>query len=615
MSRTVSNDHHQPPGRPHGRLLTPEEVLDEVERAEPETEPETGLATSRDPRDFGDAGTADRPGEDGDEIGGAAHAAPANLMRSSAIMALGTVFSRATGFVRTIVLAAALGTQLLGDAYQTANMVPFAVYDLLIGGLLASVFVPFLVKHKKLDPDGGRATEQRLLTAMLAVLAVLTVVAIIAAEWLIRLYAGEFTSAQHEVAVQLARFLLAQIFFIGASGIVSAILNSRNHFGAPMWAPVLNNLVIIAVGGLFLTIAGPGSTPETVTSGQLALLGLGTTGGQVLQGLVLVAALWRAGFRWRPRLDLRGSGLGEAVRTASWMMLYIAVAQFGLLVTTNVATRAGVRAAEAGESAAGAGITAYKFAFMLFQMPYAVIAVSVITALLPRMSEHVAEGRKDRVRADFSRGFRLSSVLIVPISVAMIVFAIPFCVLIYARGSTSVEDAQSIGVILMVFSAMLIPFTLFQLLQRVFYALGDTRTPSLIAIPAEIAHATVAITLLVLAPPRAVVVLLPAAYGLYYIVGAALAWWRLRKRMNGLDGRRTLRTLVLLHVAAIPSAVAGGVLVVLTGGLPGTALPAITAVTAGGLVGGVLYVLVARRIGVTEVTTFLDMVRSRLLRR
>nr|WP_221308887.1 murein biosynthesis integral membrane protein MurJ [Nocardiopsis mwathae] len=595
--------------------MTPEEVLDEVERTEPASAPEPGLATTRDPRDVGDAGTADRPGEDGDEIGGAAHAAPPNLMRSSAIMALGTVFSRATGFIRTIVLAAALGTQLLGDAYQTANMVPFAVYDLLIGGLLASVFVPFLVKRKRLDADGGQATEQRLLTAMLAVLAVITVVGLIASEWLIRLYAGEFTTAQHEVAVQLARFLLAQIFFIGASGIVSAMLNSRNHFGAPMWAPVLNNLVIIAVGGLFLVIAGPGSTPETITSGQIALLGLGTTAGQVLQCLVLVWALWRAGFSWRPRFDLRGSGLGEAVRTASWMMLYIAVAQFGLLITTNVATRAGVRAAELGESAAGAGITAYKFAFMLFQMPYAIIAVSVITALLPRMSEHVADGRKDLVRSDFSRGFRLSSVLIVPISVAMAVFAVPFCVLIYARGSTSVEDAQSIGVILAVFALMLIPFTLFQLLQRVFYALGDTRTPSLIAIPAEIVHATVAISLLFLVPPRMIVVLLPVAYGLYYIVGSVLAWWKLRDRMNGLDGKRTLRTLVLLHVATVPSAVFGVAAIAVSGALPGTVLPAVTAVTAGGLVGAVLFVLVARRIGVTEVTTLLGMVRSRLLRR
>nr|WP_255429895.1 murein biosynthesis integral membrane protein MurJ [Streptomonospora sp. PA3] len=592
----------------------PEEVLEAVERSEPATEPEPGLRVAHDPSDYGDLGTADRPGEEGNEIGGAAHAAPGNLMRSSAIMAAGTVVSRATGFVRTIVLAAALGTQLLGDAYQTANMVPFAVYDLLIGGLLASVFVPFLVKRKKRDADGGTATEQRLFTLLLLVLAAITVAAIAAAELLIRLYAGEFTGPQHEAATLLARFLLGQIFFIGASGVASAMLNTRDRFGAPMWAPVLNNLVIIGVGALFLSITGPGAAPGSVTDAQLTLLGAGTTAGQVLQAAVLAWALFAAGFRWRPRLDLRGSGLGEAVRTAAWMMLYIGVAQTGLLVTTNVATRAGVRAAQSGESAAGAGITAYQYASMLFQLPYAIIAVSVITALLPRMSAHVADGRKDLVRSDFSRGLRLSAVLIVPLSVAMVVFAIPFCVLIYANGSTSAEDAAGIGRILMVFALMLIPFTMFQLQMRVYYALGDTKTPSLIALPAEAAHAALAIALLFTAPPQLVVVLLPIAYGLYYVVGCVLAWRGLRARVNGLDGRRILRTLLLLYAATVPSALFGVAMVLAFGVLPGTVLPSLAAMAAGGAVGAVLFVLVAKRLGVTEVTTFLNMVRNRLLR-
>src|SRR5699024_9824574 len=143
------------------------------------------------------------------------------------------------------------------------------------------------------------------------------------------------------------------------------------------------------------------------------------------------------------------------------------------LVSTYAPARGGAAAAELGPQT-GSGIAAYKFASMLFQLPYAIIAVSVITALLPRMSEHVAAGRKDKVRSDFSRGFRLSSVLIVPISVAMIVFAVPFCVMIYAQGSTSADDAAAIGHILMTFCVMLIPFTLFQLQMRVFYALGDT---------------------------------------------------------------------------------------------------------------------------------------------
>ncbi|MEU2970581.1 murein biosynthesis integral membrane protein MurJ, partial [Nocardiopsis alba] len=276
----------------------------------------------------------------------------------------------------------------------------------------------------------------------------------------------------------------------------------------------------------------------------------------------------------------------------------------------------GSMAAELGFDT-GSGIAAYKFASMLFQLPYAIIAVSVITALLPRMSEHVAAGRKDQVRSDFSRGFRLSSVLIVPISVAMIVFAVPFCVMIYAQGSTSAEDAAAIGRILMVFCVMLIPFTLFQLQMRVFYALGDTRTPALVSIPSEIAHAVTAIALLfVLAEsPQHIVVWLPLPYGLYYIVGSIIMWYILRKRLNGLDGRRTLATLFKLHLAAVPAAVFGVLMIFVFSGLPGELWPALGAMVAGGLVGAVLFVVAAKFLNVTEVTAFLDLVKTRLRRR
>ncbi|MFW6640557.1 murein biosynthesis integral membrane protein MurJ [Nocardiopsis algeriensis] len=596
-------------------MVMPDDVLDLYERQEPEGEPETGLRTLRDPSDIGDAGTADRAGlEDGDEIGGSAHTAPGNLARNSAVMALGTIFSRVTGFVRTIVLAAAIGTQMLGDAYQVAGMVPYMVYDLLIGGLLASVFVPFLVKRRKLDADGGDRTEQRLFTLMLTALLVITLASLLLAEWFIRIYAGGFSGAQFDVSVVLARYLVTQIFFIGASGVAGAMLNARGKFGAPMWAPVLNNLVIIGVGAWFLAIAGPGSTPESVTDVQVMLLGLGTAAGQVVQAAVLLWALAAAGFRWRPRLDLRGSGLGEAAGAASWMMLYIVVAQFGALVSTNVASRAGARAAELGFES-GSGIAAYKFASMLFQLPYAVIAVSVITALLPRMSEHVAAGRKDQVRSDFSRGFRLSSALIAPISVAMIVFAIPFCVLIYAQGSTGEEDAAAIGRILMVFCLMLIPFTLFQLQMRVFYALGDTRTPALVSIPSEIAHAVTAIGLLFVVEPQHVVVWLPVPYGLYYIVGSVIMWFLLRRRLNGLDGRRTALTLFKLHLATVPSAVFGVAMIHLFDNLPGSMWPGLASMAAGGVGGAVLFLVSAKLLNVSEVTSFVELIKSRLRRR
>lgn len=601
-------------GRYTGRILMPGDVLEAIERREPPSRPERGLEVRHDPSDFGDLGTADRPGEEGEEIAGAAHAAPPSLARSSVIMAIGTVVSRATGFIRTAAIVAALGTGLLGDAYQTANMVPFVVYDLLIGGLLASVFVPFLVKRRQQDPDGGVATEQRFMTVTLLALAAITFVAVLGAEVLISVYAGEWTGNQRDVAVTLTRFLLLQIFFIGASGVVSSMLNSRQRFGAPMWAPVVNNLTIIAMALLFLRIAGPGRTPDDITDGQVALLGLGATAGQTLQALILALSLWRAGFRWRPRLGLRGSGFGEAVRNAGWMMVYAVVAQISLLVSTNVATRAGARVAEAGLDT-GAGITAYKNAFVIFQLPYAIIAVSVITALLPKMSGHVAEGRKDLVRLDFSRGVRLASVLLVPASVAMVVFAVPLAVVLYARGSASVDDAHVIGYVLMMFAVSLMPFTLFQLMLRVFYSLGDTRTPGLVALAPVVIHGVSGFAVLNLAPPEHIVIYLPIGHGLYYVVGFLIAGQILRKRLHGLDGRRISRTLVLLHLAALPGAAAGGALAWLLGGFTGGALPALLSLLAGSVIGGVVFFVAAYALRIEEVRIFLETARAKALRR
>ncbi|QXJ26381.1 murein biosynthesis integral membrane protein MurJ [Actinomadura graeca] len=570
------------------------EVIEAAERDEPPGEPEHGLVPVRDPEDVGD---------------------PPSVAHSSAVMAVGTVFSRFTGFLRTVVIGAALGTALLGDAYQAAEMIPYTVYELLLGGLLASVFVPFLVKRRIRDADGGAAAEQRLAGLALLALAVLTVVAVLAADRLISLYAGGYEGRQREVAVLLTRLLLLQIFFIGVSGLSGTLLNVRRRFGPPMWAPIANNLITMAAGLLFLWVAGSGRTPQTVTDAQLTLLGLGSASGTMVQSVLLAWTLRSAGFRWRLRLGLRGSGFGEALRTAVWMLLYIVVAQAGVLVTANVATRAGGRAAEeAGHAVAGSGLAAYQFALVVFQLPYAIIAVSVITALLPRMSAHVAGGRRDLLRDDFSRGLRLACALLVPLSLGMLVFAVPGSVALFAYGSMTPDGARRIGAVLTVLAVMVVPFTLHQLLMRVFYALGDTRTPGLIAVPAGIAQAATAFALLRFVPARQVVVLLPVAYGLFYVVGAVCSSLVLRRRLGGMDGRRIARTLVRLHLAAVPAVAFGAAVVWGFGHMHGDRLPSVLAVLVGGLGGGALYLGTARLMNVAELGYFTSLARARLRR-
>lgn len=538
-----------------------------------------------------------------------------DLLKSSGVMAVGTAVSRATGFVRTVVLAAAIGTQLLGDAYHTANTIPFIVYDLLIGGLMASVIVPFLVKRRKQDPDGGAATEQRLFTLAAVLLLIVSVIAVLSAEWLIRLYAGEFTEDQFNVAVLLARFLLAQIFFLGMSGLSSAMLNARGRFGAPVWAPVLNNLTIIAVGAVFLATTGPGSTPEEITEDRLALLGVGTAGAMALQALVLQLALHAAGFRWRLRFDVVGSGLGEALRAAGWMFVLVCTMQVGFLVTANIANRAGVAAAT-GEAGVGAGLTAYHLAYQLFQLPYAILAVSVITVLLPRMSSSAADGNRAELRRDFSRGLRTVSTLLVPVSLLMAVYAVPLCAMVLARGSTSEEDARMVGQILRVFALGLVSFSIYQLMLRVFYASGDTRTPALIGIANVAVHTAAGTAAFHFLPAHRIVVGVAAGFMLSYICGLLIGGLVLRRRLKGIDGRRILRTLVLLHLAAVPLTAVGAGTLQAAYALPIGSTPAVLIGAVAALaLGGPLFGFAGRMLGIREIPLLVHTLRSRLPRR
>ncbi|WP_160050424.1 murein biosynthesis integral membrane protein MurJ [Nocardiopsis sp. FR4] len=605
-------------GGKHRRSPQPEGALPGESAVRPRGGPtssfEGGELPEADAAPVPGSGAADGSGSGRGAGGGSETGSGGGMMRSSAVMAVGTMASRITGFARTIVLGAAIGTHLLGDAYHTAHTIPFILNDLLIGGLMASVIIPFLVKRRKRDADGGKATEDRLFTTTVLALLVLTAAAILAAEFLILMYGSRFTPVQFEVSVHLARYLLAQIFFVGLSGLLSAMLNTRGRFGAAVWAPVLNNIVIMCVAGVFLWVAGPGRTPETVTDGQLTLLGAGTAGGMALQALVLFVALTRTGYRWRPRMDLRGSGLGEALRTAGWMMMYTLLTQAGLWITTNIANAANVASIEQGLDV-GAGISAYNLAYQLFQLPYAIIAVSLITVLLPRMSAHADDRNWDAVRADFSRTMRVSAFVLVPTAFAVAMFAEPLSVLAFARGSISVGDAANIGQILAVMSLGLVPFTTFQLMLRVFFAMGDTRTPAMIGLANLAVHGGLAAASYLLLPPHLVVVGVAAGFMVSFVSGLTIAGLVLSRRIGGLDGKHVIGTLLRLHLAVVPSIAAGfGVLWAFDTHVGPGLVTYVGAPAAGCLLGALLFLGSARLLRVPELSAAVELVRGRLRR-
>ncbi|MFN8212422.1 MAG: lipid II flippase MurJ [Candidatus Nanopelagicales bacterium] len=333
----------------------------------------------------------------------------AGVLRSSALMAAGTVTSRATGLIRDMALVAAIGFGTLADTYSLGNSLPNIIYILVAGGALNAVFIPQLVRHMQNDEDGGHGFANRLLRIVTLITFVLTVVAVLAAPWIVHLYAtSQYSPEEFDLAVAFARLCLPQIVFYGLYTMFSQVLNARGHFGSPMFAPIVNNVVVIGAAIAFIWVAGDQVDVTTITDGQVAWLGVMTTLGVALQALVLVPVLLRSGFRFGYVRGLRGFGLGHTGRLALWTIGLVLVNQAGFLVVTRLATLANVLATRADTVAQG--LTTYQKAYLVFMLPHSVITISIMTALLPRMSRAAADADMRKVGAFVADGMRLRRV-------------------------------------------------------------------------------------------------------------------------------------------------------------------------------------------------------------
>jgi putative peptidoglycan lipid II flippase len=534
-----------------------------------------------------------------------------SLARSSGIMALGTIGSRLTGFLRTAVLLYAIGTQGLGDSYNVANNLPNAVYNLALGGILTSVVVPLLVKAAKHSRDGGEAYDQRIFTLGVLALGAITAAATAATVPITAIYGhGIGNAATYHLTVIFTYFFLPQIFFYGVSSLAGAILNARGSFASPMWTPIVNNVVVIVVGIALIVTAGTHRTPENISAGEVQLLAIGTTLGIVLQTLAMWPSLRRVGFRWRPRFDFRRVEVAEIGRMGGWMFFYIAATQLSFVTTTIVSNDAGARVCG---SCAGAGYAAFSNAWQLFQLPYAIVGVSVITAMLPRMSAHAAAGSHELLTRDFSVATRLSSVIIVPSAMILAVLGPPLAQGIFGYGSTSAASARYLGVVFGVFCLGLLPYTLFNLLLRAFYAMHDSRTPALVGAASMAVRVAASFIALYVLPPADVVAGLGVGFGLSSLVMAVWLWWILSRRVGGLDTRRINRTLLRMHIAALPGMVfAIGASLLISRFAPAGAITALAIVAVGGSGGLLLYLLAAWKLKVAEVSEVSRYVRARL---
>ncbi|MFI9640385.1 murein biosynthesis integral membrane protein MurJ [Micromonospora sp. NPDC051925] len=526
---------------------------------------------------------------------------------NSAVMAVGSLVSRGTGFIRNLMIGAALGGGLVGNAYTTAQFLPNQVYEFLLGGVLTSVLIPVLVRRRKLDADRGEAYAQRLLTLAVITLAGAALIAMALASVLTALYASGKDENYTDLVTNLSYLMLPMLFFTGVSALIAAVLNTRGHFAAPMWAPILNNLVVIGTCGIYIAVYGAKILkPEEMTAGRILLIGGGTLLGVGVQAAGLLPALRKVGFRWRWRFDFRALGLRELAQLGAWMFCYVAVNQLGLFVVVNLLTRA------AGDDSAG--ILIYNNVFLLLMMAHGIIAVSIITALMPRMSAAAADGRFSDVTADLSRGTRMVTAVLAPVAVCYAVLAAPISVVVFQYGAFTGDNAVATSTVLLVAAVGLVPFAISQLFTFAFYALPDTRTPALVNIPVVLLRVALQVGLFVVFSSTFAAAGMMLGNAISYVAAAVISAMLLRPRVGRIGLGGIMRTMGKVVVAALGAALVGLLVVNLLPGDPAELgkLAAIVQLAVGGLAIGLTYLGLAMVLRIGEITEVVGMVRRRL---
>ncbi|MEC5170417.1 murein biosynthesis integral membrane protein MurJ [Glaciihabitans sp. GrIS 2.15] len=517
-------------------------------------------------------------------------AAVGGMGRASAILAAGTIVSRVLGFVRTIVLAAAIGTFAAGDTFAIGNQLPNNIYALVAGGVLSAVLVPQIVRAAA-DHDGGQQFINRVVTLGIMVFAVVTLAATLAAPALVALYAQPsssgrgFTSEALALATAFAYWCLPQIFFYALYSLLSEVLNARRVFGPFTWAPALNNVVSIAGLVLFMALFGAKASNGAVADwdpGKVAILGAITTLAVAAQAFILFLFWRRAGLRYRPDFHWRGVGLAATGKAAGWL--------FGMILITQIA---GVFQSRVASIASGqdASVSVLQYSWLIFMLPHSVIAVSIATVYFTRMSGHASTGDLAGMRSDLSASLRSIGLLIVFAAVALSIVAYPF-----ARLFTSgFANVQSMANVLLAFLPGLILFSALFVLQRVFYALGDTRTPFFMQCVQSGFFIVGALLCGAFLPNEWIGVGIAAVTSTAGSAQTVVAIVLVRKRIGGIDGRLVLRRHVQYLVFALVAGAVGFGVLALFGGLSPTGFavsglaPAFVSIVADGVVMSTVY--------------------------
>ncbi|CAN5826069.1 murein biosynthesis integral membrane protein MurJ [soil metagenome] len=512
------------------------------------------------------------------------------MLRSILSMSAATSLSRITGFLRTMTQAATLGTGAIAGAYTLSNALPTQIYELFMGGLLSSILVPLLIERlARRGAADARAFINALLTLISPLLALLALLGIIFAEPIILLTTdwasspsldpGEATR-RIDLAVLLFRVFALQIVFYGAGALATGILNAHRRFFLPTFAPVLNNLAVILSFGIYAILAG--RSPEAA----IYTLAVGTTLGVAIMSLMLVPPAVRLGYK--PELRIGHPALASAARLAAPVLIFVAA-------TVAVQVAANLFASRSD------GVDELYYAFIIFLLPYGIFVVSIVTALVPELSEKFSQRDPDGYRSTLSFGLRTTLFVTIPALVALATLAVPIVGLLYERGEFGAGDTQLVATVLVAFAVGLPGYAVQLMLVRSFYARQNSMTPAVLNVGLFVVFVALSYFLSNAFGLSGVALGFSAAYTLLAIA----LLFAMRQQINGLQGWRLARSLSKILVAGIVMYAVASVGLTLTG--PGSSFIGRTLVV--GAVGGAAiasYVGIAFLLGAEELRSIIS---------
>jgi putative peptidoglycan lipid II flippase len=442
------------------------------------------------------------------------------VAKAAGILMVAMMVSRVLGYIREAVLASSFGATWQTDAFLAAFTIPDLFYDLLVGGVLSSAFIPVFTSYLATNrEEEAWEVASTMINLIVTIMAVCIVFGMIFTVPLTKIVAYKFSGETLDLAVKLTRVMFPAFIVLALNGLIMGILNSYKHFTAPAFGAVVYNICIIVFG---ITLAA--------RFGIIAFA-IGVVIGHLVNFLIQLPVLMKKGLRYRFSLRLSHPGVRKMMVLMVPAMLGLAANRVNLIVNQTIAS-----------GISDGSITALRLANRLMWLPLGVFAGSIAVAVFPTLTTYAARKEMQEFKQTVSMGVRSILLITIPASVGLAVLSIPIVRLLFERGAFDAYATKVTAYALVFYCLGLFAQAAVWVIVRAFYALQDTIRPLLIALTTIAINIALNLLLRPVLQERG----LALAYSLTGIYNMVVLFYFLRQKIGPIGMRQIIRSFILV---------------------------------------------------------------------